>query len=264
MIITMNQKSNNISKHGSCNRVHQTGELTSEKQKLLLVHRRLLTSLLSQIDGLQTFSYKSHVPVADCETCCVRDSRRNNGGGEKSTFRKSNPFEILLHVDKISCPKRNNTQIKNWIAFKYDNISSTNKLTDIFPDSSPNDVTKNTFETTHLCVEQTNTRTMIHCTNLRVWLAWSHTAMVTNNTISISHELNAYWKPLNIVFEPTGCDHPYHTARSSCVLQPLIYLALPCADQRPPGARVGRYAMLLCYIHAHARANAPCRPLHAV
>jgi len=65
----------------------------------------------------------------------------------------------------ISCPKRNNTQIKNWIAFKYDNISSTNKLTDIFPDSSPNDVTKNTFETTHLCVEQTNTCTMIHCTN---------------------------------------------------------------------------------------------------
>ena len=78
MIITMNQKSNNISKHGSCNRVHQTGELTSEKQKLLLVHRRLLTSLLSQIDGLQTFSYKSHVPVAGCETCYLRDHRRSN------------------------------------------------------------------------------------------------------------------------------------------------------------------------------------------
>jgi len=67
-------------KHCSSNRVHQTAELISEKHKPLLFHRRLLTSLLSQIDGLQTFSYKSHVSVADCETCCVRDSRRNNRG----------------------------------------------------------------------------------------------------------------------------------------------------------------------------------------
>ena len=67
-------------KHCSCDSVHQTAELTYEKHKPLLIHRRLLTSLLSQIDGLQTFSYKSHVSVADCETCCVRDSRRNNRG----------------------------------------------------------------------------------------------------------------------------------------------------------------------------------------
>ena len=44
-------------KYCSCNRVHQTAELTYEKHKPLLIHRRLLTSLLSQIDGLQTFSY---------------------------------------------------------------------------------------------------------------------------------------------------------------------------------------------------------------
>ena len=164
----------------------------------------------------------------------------------------------------ISCPKRNNTQIKNWIAFKYDNISSTNKLTDIFPDSSPNDVTKNAFETTHLCVEQTNTCTMIHCTNFEDMIG-----MVTHSDDDKQHHQYITWtqcllETVEYRIWANRIDHPYHTARSSCVLQPLIYLALPCADQRRPGARVGRYAMLLCYIHAHARANAPCRPLHAV
>ena len=76
-------------KYCSCNRVHQTAALIYEKHKsLLFLSVTTVQSkfeLPSQIDGLQTFSYiktTSHVPVADCETCCLRDRRRNNRGRE--------------------------------------------------------------------------------------------------------------------------------------------------------------------------------------
>ena len=86
--------------------------------------------------------YKSH--VADCETCWLRDSRKNNRGREKSIFLTNTgiPFEIL-QADMVS------QKIPiNWIELAHDDRSK-NTLTDVFPDPSPNEITKNTFEIIH-------------------------------------------------------------------------------------------------------------------
>jgi len=231
----------------SCSKVHQVTE-TSDKQKSLNIHKRLghigekqIQNAISNkwIKDIQLHKdFKSH--VADCETCCLSDNRRNNRGREKSTLRTSNHFEIL-HVDIVSCPKRN-SQTKNWVELTYDGRSSTNKLTDIFPDSSPKDITKNTFETTNaLVVTDEATRFTItigmrskNVTDVKsafkylfqVVLPQLRTIRRQNNileemivrvihsdddsTISISNDLNAYWRSLNIKFEPTERDHPYH------------------------------------------------------
>jgi len=114
----------------SCNKVHQITEM-SDKQKSLTIHKRLghigekqIQSAIANrwIKDIQLHKdFKSH--VAECETCCLSDNRRNNRGREKSTLRTSNPFEIL-HVDIVSCPKRN-SQTKNWVDLTYDGRSST-------------------------------------------------------------------------------------------------------------------------------------------
>ena len=64
---------------------------------LLVISVQSKFKLPSHIDGLQTFSYKSHVSVADCETCCLSDSRRNNRGERIIYLSHRYPFEIL-HV----------------------------------------------------------------------------------------------------------------------------------------------------------------------
>ena len=231
----------------SCHKVHQVTEM-SDKQKSLTIHKRLghigekqIRNAITEqwIHDIQLHKdFKSH--VANCETCCLSDNRRNNRGREKAALRTSNPFEIL-HVDIVSCPKRN-SQTKNWIELTYDGRSSTNKLTDVFPDSSPKDVTKNTFDTTHALVvtdEATRFTTIIGMRSKNVTdvkSAFKHlfqlilpqlrTIRRQNNileemivrvihsdddsTISISNDLNAYWRSLNIKFEPTERDHPYH------------------------------------------------------